>query len=120
MEGVGGDEAGVGGDAGLLGAVAGYVDGGLVVVGADEAGLWVGGGHQDGGGGVAAADVGDAGAGLQLGDDAVQGGQPGVDEVGDVAGFEEPFGADEQVRVVFVPAEPVAGGEPVGDGVDVP
>ena len=57
---------------------------------------------------------------LELGDDAVERGQPGVDEVRDVAGLEEPFGPDEQAGVVLVPAEALAGAEPVGDGVDVP
>ena len=69
---------------------------------------------------MSAADVGDPSPGLELGDDAVERGQPGVDEVRDVAGLEEPFGPDEQAGVVLVPAEAVAGAEPVGDGVDVP
>jgi hypothetical protein len=54
---------------------------------------------------VAAADVGDPGALLELCDDAVERGQPRVDEVGVVAGAEEALAALVDVMVVLVPAE---------------
>jgi hypothetical protein len=64
---------------------------------------------------VTAADVGDARAGLELLLDPVQRRDPRVDQVGDVAGAEEPLGALEQVRVVPVPADALPGPERLGD-----
>jgi hypothetical protein len=54
------------GYAGALGRGAGALDGGVVVVEADEFGIGIGLGHQDGGRALAAADVRDAGSRLQL------------------------------------------------------
>jgi hypothetical protein len=55
---------------------------------------------------MAAANVGDVGAAGQLVLDPVQGRDPGADQVGHVAGAEEPLAAGEDVRVVLVPADP--------------
>ena len=71
--------------------------------------------HQDRRRAVAAADVGDTGAALELLDDAVERGQPRRDEVGVVAGAEEPLAAVVHVVDVLVPAEPVAGARGLGD-----
>jgi hypothetical protein len=57
--------------------------------------------QQDRRGAEAAADVGDRGATLQLVDDAVEGGQPGLDHVGP----EEALAAHVDVLVLLVPAE---------------
>ena len=72
-------------------------------------------GHQDGRGAVAAADVGDERAPLQLVHDPVEGGQPRADQVGVVAGPEEPLAALVHVRHVLVPAEPGPGARRVDD-----
>ena len=64
---------------------------------------------------MAAADVGDPRAPLELCDDAVERGQPRVDEVGVVAGAEEPLAAVVDVLVVLVPADARAGAGGVGD-----
>ena len=70
---------------------------------------------------VAAADVGDAAAVFELGFHraVAQGGDPGGDKVGLVAGAEEAFCAAEEVVVVLAPADPPAGAERLGDQVDV-
>ena len=54
---------------------------------------------------MAAADVGDPGALLEALDDAVERGQPRRDEIGVVAGAEEPLAAGVDVMVVLVPAD---------------
>jgi hypothetical protein len=64
---------------------------------------------------VAAAEVGHARTGLELGLDALERRDPLRDDVGDVARPEEPLGALEEVVVVFVPAEALAGAEALGD-----
>ena len=66
---------------------------------------------------MTATDVGDPGARRQLGLDAVEGGDPCTGEMVEVAGSEEPLAAAENVAVVRSPSEPVAGAEPLGDGV---
>ncbi len=63
-------------DAGLVGAAAGGGDRRVVVVEADDRAVRVGLPEQDGGGAVAAADVGDADAALESFDHTVEGGQP--------------------------------------------
>ena len=63
---------------------------------------------------MSASDVGDASAGLELGDDPVERRHPGCDELADVGGPEEPLGADEQVVVVLVPSDALAGAEAGG------
>ncbi len=62
-----------------------------------------------------AADVRHLRAGPQLGLHAVQRGQPRADQVGAVAGPEEPLAPGEHVGVVGVPAHPRAGAERPGD-----
>ncbi|MNS03674.1 hypothetical protein D3C72_350170 [compost metagenome] len=54
---------------------------------------------------MAAADVGDLGAFLQLGHHAVEGRQPFGDQVRFVAGTEETFGAAEHARMVIAPRQ---------------
>ena len=54
---------------------------------------------------MAAADVGDARAALELRDDAVERRQPAADQVGVVAGPEEALAALEDVVDVLVPAD---------------
>ena len=64
---------------------------------------------------MAAADIGDLCAGLELGLDAGQGRDPAGHQVGGIAGAEEPLGAGEQLRVVLMPADPGAAAEGLGD-----
>ena len=85
-------------------ACAGGVDRRLVVVVAHERRVREGFSEQKGRGAVPAADIGDDGAGLQLGLHALQGWNPLGDQVGAVARPEEPLGALEQRLPVFVPA----------------
>ena len=79
-----------------------------MVVGADERRLRERLRHQDRRRAVAAADVGDARAALELGDDAVERRQPRADEVRVVAGPEEALAAVVDVVHVLVPADAVA------------
>jgi hypothetical protein len=72
-------------------------------------------GHQDRRGAVAAADVGDDRAGLQLLDHAVERRQPVGDQMGAVVGGERPLRAVEQVVVVLVPADAAARLKALGD-----
>ena len=67
---------------------------------------------------VAAAHVGDAGAGLELGVDTVEGGDP-ARQLGPVAGSEEPFGAREQARMMVAPAQCAVAAERGRDLVDI-
>ena len=60
---------------------------------------------------VPAADVGDGRAGLELRLRAVQRRDPGLDQVGLVAGAEEALGALEEPGVVLAPGMPAAGRE---------
>jgi hypothetical protein len=69
---------------------------------------------------VAAADVGDADAGMQPRLEPIDRGDPGRREVGRVARPEEPLGSDEQVVMVLVPADAFAGREGGAHGVLVP
>jgi hypothetical protein len=68
-------------DPGLGGRLAGPLDRPVVIVEADKGRPGVGLGHDDGGGAVAAAHVGDQGARLEPGLDPVQGRDPGGDQV---------------------------------------
>ena len=86
-----------------------------VVIEADELGVRVGLGHHDRRGAVSAPDVGDPSPRQQLLLDALERGQPRRDEVGDVAGPEEQLGAAEEVAVVLLPPEALAGAEALGD-----
>ncbi len=74
-------------------------------------------GHQDGGGAQAAADVEHAGPGGQPGGDAVEGGQPVVDQAEAVERAEEAGHSAEQAVVVAVPGEALAGAERLGQVV---
>ena len=64
---------------------------------------------------MAAADVGDERPALELADDAVERGQPLGDEVGVVAGTEEPLAALVDVVDVLVPPHTRAGARHLGD-----
>lgn len=112
----GGDlEGGTVGEPGVGGSLAGEFDRPLVVVETSHAGVRECGGHQLGRGAQAAADVGHPSACGQLFAHPVQRGQPGRDEVSDIAGAEEPLTAGEHVFAVFVPRDAVPGAERVGD-----
>src|SRR5215211_1668153 len=111
----GGDQlAGAAGPAWLPSTAAGCWES-AVVVGPGEGRPRVGLGHDDGRGAVAAADVGHPRARLELGLDAIQGRDPGRDQVGPVAGGEEHLAAVEDLGVRLVPADPGAGAEGFGD-----
>ena len=99
------------GDPGLGGPLAGLGDRAVVVVRAHEGRRRERLAHEHRAGAVPAADVGDLGALLQLGLDAVQRRDPLRDEVGEVAGAEELLAPAEDLVVVLVPAEPGAGPE---------
>src|SRR4029077_16249031 len=92
------------GDSGVGGPLAGQFDGPVVVVGADDPRGRVVLGEQDRGGAKAAADVRDDRPGPQLAVHAVKRGNPGGNEVGDVAGAEELRAAGKDALVVLVPA----------------
>ena len=62
-----------------------------------------------------AADIGHARARRELLHDTVERRQPRLDEVGEIAGPEEPFGAREQIVIVLVPAEALARAKALGD-----
>ena len=64
---------------------------------------------------MAAADVGDARAALQLRLDAVERRDPGADQVAEVARAKEALGAVEQDRILVAPVEPAAGAEGLRD-----
>jgi hypothetical protein len=64
---------------------------------------------------VAAANVGDPRPRLELGLDPVPGRDPGLDQVGPVAGREEHLAPVEDLGVLLVPADPGAGAEGLGD-----
>ena len=104
----GGDlEADPVGKAGVGGALAGCVDRALVGVEADDGRRRVRLGEQQRRRAVPAADVGDPGAGGELGLDAVERGDPCAGQVVEIAGPEEPFATAEDVVVVGAPGEPV-------------
>ena len=101
--------------AGLLGAQASGLDRLGVVVRTDEHRVREGAGHENRRSAVTAANVGDPGAPLELCDDAVERGQPRVDEIGVVARAKEPLAALVDVMVVLVPADARARAGGVGD-----
>jgi len=107
------------GEALFRGCGAGQVDRFGVVVEAEELRGRVGLGHEDGGGTETAADVGNFAAALELAGDAVEGGDPGGGEVGEVARAEEALGSVEEIMVMLVPAHAGAGAEGVFDAVGV-
>ena len=88
-----------------------------VTVEPDERRLRERGGHLQGRGAVAAADVGHPGARRQGADRAVECGEPLGDEVVQVPGAEEPLAALVHVVVVVAPRHAVARAEGVGDAV---
>ena len=104
-------------DPGVLGPLAGGLDGAGVVVRADEPAGRERVGHQQRRGAVAAAEVGDGGAALELGLDAVQRRDPLGQQVHQVPRAEEPLAAGEDVLVVLAPAVPGPGAERLLDVV---
>ena len=86
-------------------------DRGLVVVEAPKARVRVRGRHDDRRRAVPAADIGHLASGPQFGVGTVQRRDPGLHEVGAVAGTEEPLGPLKQIGVMLMPADPVAGTE---------
>ncbi len=95
----------------LLGAL----DRRRVIVEAVEARFRKGLSHDDGRGAMAATDIGDARATLELRLDAVERGQPFADEMRGIAAAEEPLGAAKQAGIVLVPTDTLAGAERLGD-----
>ena len=86
-----------------------------MVVGADDDAFGERLRHQDRRRAEAAAEVGDPGAGGELGLDPIQRGNPVRDQLGDVAWAVERVAADEHVLVVLVPAHARSGAERLGD-----
>jgi len=91
------------------------LDRGVVVIESVKGRLGVGVGHEDGRGAVSATKVGDSRAGPELLLDGVERGDPLGHEVGSVAGTEELLGAREELGIVLVPAEALAGPDALGD-----
>ena len=104
-------------DPGVLGPLARGLDRAGVVVRADEAAGRERVRHQQRRGAVAAAEVGDRGAALELGLDAVQRRDPLGQQVHQVPRPEEPLAAGEDVLVVLAPAVPGPGAERLLDVV---
>ena len=84
---------------------------------ADDVRRRVGAGEQQARRAVPTTDVGDPGAGGELGLDAVECGNPGAGQVVEVAGPEEAFAAVEDVRIVGAPGESGTGAKPLSDHV---
>jgi hypothetical protein len=101
------------GDALGLGDLLRPLDRRVVVVEPVDRGLRIRLRHQDRRDPVPAADVGHLGAGAELVLGLLERGDPLIDQVRPVAGAEELLGADEQVGVVFVPAESLTLPEPL-------
>ena len=99
------------GQAGVGGPLAGAVDRALVGVEADDRRGRVRLGEQQRGRTVPTTDVGDPGAGCELGLDAVEGRDPCAGQVVDIAGAEEPLATAEDVLIMSAPGEPVTGSE---------
>src|SRR5262249_22941341 len=76
----------------------------LVVIEAREVGVWVGLGHQDGRGAVAAANVDYARSGLELSFDAIERRDPARHKVGGIAAAEKALDAVEELVLMLVPA----------------
>ena len=103
----GGLEADPFGKAGVGGPLARGVDRALMGVEADDAGGRVRLGEQQGRRAVPAADVGNPGAGCELGLDAIERWDPCAGQVVEVAGPEEAFTAVEDVRSCAPQENPV-------------
>lgn len=58
---------------------------------------------------MTASNIRDVHAAFELLDDALQGRQPGVDQIGIVAWTEEPFRTAKQTRAMIVPPDAIAG-----------
>src|SRR5581483_6290168 len=99
------------GDAGGLGAAARCRDRRRVVVETDERRARIGLGEENSGRPVAAPDVRHQRALPQLRLHAIEGRNPGLDEMGLVAGAEEALDSVEQAVVVLVPANTRAAGK---------
>ena len=102
-------------DARFLGRLVCALDRRCVVVEAEEFGVGERLGHDDRRRSVAAADVGDLGAAFELLLHSIQGRNPLADQVGAVAGPEEPLGPAEQPVIVLVPAHALAAAEGLED-----
>jgi hypothetical protein len=98
-------------------ASAGRLDRRWVAVEAGDLRRRVGVGEDEGGGPVAAADVGNPGSPGQGVLDAVEGGDPCRCEVGQVSRTKEALAAGVDVAVVVAPRHAVAGAEPLRDAV---
>ena len=103
------------GDAGLGGAETRLLDRAVVIVEPDEGRVGKRLRHQDRRRTVPTANVRDLGAAFEFLAHAVERRDPLGDEMGLVAGAEEPFGAAEEAVVVLVPPHPFARPERLGD-----
>src|SRR5208282_2718460 len=97
------------------GGCAGALDGFVVIVKAKELRFWEGFGHQHGGRTLAAPNIGDARAGLELSLDAVQGRNPGTDEVCCIAWPEEFLASMKHIFIMLIPTHACAGSEGLGN-----
>lgn len=80
-----------------------------MIVEADEARIGEGLCHEHGRCTMTASNIRDVHAAFELLDDALQGRQPGVDQIGIVAWTEEPFRTAKQTRAMIVPPDAIAG-----------
>src|SRR5438874_8705171 len=96
-------------ETGALRALASSVDRRLVIIEPDERRARERLAHDDRRGAVAAADVRDTGAALELLAHALEGWDPLIHQVCVVAGAKEALDADEEIRIVLVPADALAG-----------
>src|SRR3984885_16031398 len=93
----------------------GALDGFVVIVKAKKLRFWEGFSHQHGGRTLAAPNIGDARAGLELGLDAVQGGNPRTDQVCCIAWPEEFLAAMKHIFIMLIPTHACAGSEGFGN-----
>src|SRR5260370_34724247 len=97
------------------GGRAGALDGFVVIVEAKELRFWEGFSHQYGGRTLAAPNIGDARAGLELSLDAVQGRNPRTDKVCCIAWPEEFLAAMKHIFIMFIPTHACARSERLGN-----
>src|SRR5258706_8036988 len=97
------------------GGCAGALDGFVVIVEPKELRFWECFRHQHGGRTLAAPNISDARAGLELSLDAVQGRNPRTDKVCCIAWPEEFLAAMKHIFIVFIPTHACAGSERLGN-----
>ena len=90
----------------MLRVLARLSDGGFVKIESDELAIWIRLRHENGGEADAAADVGHLGACGEFCRNAVQGGNPGLHNIIDIAGPKERAGRTEETPGRVAPAYP--------------